>query len=429
MKQVYPILIFLLLAGMLSAQQSTRFIPSAKPMRAKELKQAWANHPETFCVQLFFDAGDSSYRESDLNLLDTAFRIAFDTSCPRLYTLTIEAYGDAQTQELMQARVESVYRYFTMRGHEVVPVRYAYNAIHCNCHGDTVEKVRFEVPVNKQVYDCDSLPDSRKRVNKTIALEGSVLVTFHDDPLECLGGSSGCFLPSQDSNIRAYYTQLILPKGCIYSVRNTKDTCPAPVEITIEEHLDPERFVENYFLVPHARQIILPVGYVVLRSSFSRKLGECSESLPDSIFVRFPVTQEQVDAKLRIFAKKMGNKGPEYKQLPTRTIKGGAVLMIQATINASMFDTIFLAKRIQIEDVPHYLYECDSPTEQGAVMIKEKGKDEEMYYKPFRLGRNGEYQYTRSFREMLRIVESADEETPDGGKDQFKNDGDEEIEE
>ncbi len=414
---------FLLLTAA-TAQTSGLHIPSDKPIKPRDLAKAWTN-PEVFCLQLYFDAGDSTYREADLDVMDSAYNIAFDRDNPRLYTMSIEAYGNGTNQELMKARVESVYRYFTMRGHELVPVRFAYNPIHCSCHGDTMELIRFEVPTDRQIYDCDSLPPSRLLLGKDIALQGSILVTFRHDPVECIGGENGCFLPAQDSNIRAYYTQLILKKGSIYAVYNTKDECPPPVELSIEEHLDHQQLVDRYFLVPHRRQIILPVGYVVLHSSFNRKPDEC-QTLTDSIYVRFPVTDEQVEAGLKIFAKKYTAKGSEFKSVPTKKIKGGPVLMIQGALNPTQFDTIFLAKRIEVDEISKYLFSADSPTEQGAVTITVGG--EERYFKPFRVDSKGQYDYKKNFRALLRIVEAEDDDLESSGNDRFRNDGDEEIE-
>ena len=287
--------------------------------------------------------------------------------------MSIEAYGNSRNADIMRARVESVYRYFTMRGHEIVPVRYAYNPIHCSCHGDTVELIRYEVPTDRQVYNCADLPSSRKQLNGDIPLEGAVLVTFRHNPIECIGGGGGCFLPAQDSNIRAYYTQLILKKGSIYSVENTRDSCPPPVQLSIEEHLDYQQLLEKYFLVPHPRNIILPVGYVVLRSSFNRAPDECT-ALTDSIFIRFPVTEEQLESRLRVYAKKYTAKGVEFKPLVTKKIKGGPVLMIQGALNPTQFDTIFIAKRITEDEVNQYLFPADSPTEQGAIASPSKAK-------------------------------------------------------
>ena len=417
-------ILFLALSSVAWGQQSGLHIPSEKPIKPKDLPRAWTN-PEVFCLLLHFAEGDSSYRESDLDLLDSAYSVAFNRDNPRLYTMSIEAYGNGFDQDLMQARIESVYRYFTMRGHEVVPVRYAYNPIHCSCHGDTVELLRYEVPTDKQVYDCAELPSTRKILNKDIALDGALLVTFRDNPVECIGGSSGCFIPAQDSNIRAYYTQLILKKGSIYSVLNTRDECPPPVQISIDEHLDYQQMVEKYFLVPHRRNIILPIGYVVLHSSFNRQPDECTH-LTDSIFIRFPVTEEQLESRLRVYAKKYSSKGMEYKPLATKKIKGGPVLMLQGALNPTQFDTVFIAKRITEDEVSKYLYPADSPTEQGAVTIMIKG--EERYFKPFRIDGKGQYEFKKLFRNMLRIIEDEEEDLNETGRDVFLNDGDEEIE-
>ena len=417
-------ILFLALSSVAWGQQSGLHIPSEKPIKPKDLPRAWTN-PEVFCLLLHFDEGDSSYRESDLDLLDSAYSVAFNRDNPRLYTMSIEAYGNGFDQDLMQARIESVYRYFTMRGHEVVPVRYVYNPIHCSCHGDTVELLRYEVPTDKQVYDCAELPSTRKILNKDIALDGALLVTFRDNPVECIGGSSGCFIPAQDSNIRAYYTQLILKKGSIYSVLNTRDECPPPVQISIDEHLDYQQMVEKYFLVPHRRNIILPIGYVVLHSSFNRQPDECTH-LTDSIFIRFPVTEEQLESRLRVYAKKYSSKGMEYKPLATKKIKGGPVLMLQGALNPTQFDTVFIAKRITEDEVSKYLYPADSPTEQGAVTIMIKG--EERYFKPFRIDGKGQYEFKKLFRNMLRIIEDEEEDLNETGRDVFLNDGDEEIE-
>ena len=425
MKNILAIGLYLILLSLVAtAQTSGLHIPTDKPLKPRELAAAWTN-PPIFCLLLHFDAGDSSYREADLDLLDSTYNIAFDRDNPRLYTMSIEAYGNANNQELMKARVESVYRYFTMRGHESMPVRFAYNPIHCSCHGDTIELIRFEVPTDKQIYDCDSLPSSRMLLNKDISLQGTVLVTFRHNPIECIGGNNGCFLPAQDSNIRAYYTQLLLKKGSIYAVYNTKDECPPPVQLSIDEHLDYQQMVDRYFLVPHRRQIILPVGYVVLHSSFNRKPDEC-RYLTDSIYVRFPVTEEQVEAGLRIFAKKYSSKGSEFKSVPTKKIKGGPVLLLQGAINATQFDTIFLAKRIEVDEIGKYLYSADSPTEQGAVTIIVKG--EEKYFKPFRVNGKGQYDFKKNFRALLRIVEAEEEDLNPASNDLFRNDGDEEIE-
>lgn len=410
----------MLLAASLSAQQTSGlFIPSDKPLNTKQLQKAWVN-PKTFCLLLYFNQNDTTYRVEDLDLLDSAYRIAFNKECTQFYTMTIESYGSGD-DGIGEARVNSIYQYFTQRGHEYVPVRYAYNPVHCSCHGDSLELIRYEVPTTRSSYNISDLPGSRRTINQTIQLENCVLITFRHNIEECIGLNGGCFLPQQDSNIRGYYTQILLPKGSIYSISGTRGECPTNLEINIDEHLDCQRIMEHFFLVPHRKQIILPVGYVVLSCNMARQPYECSETLPDSIFIRFPVTQEQIDSKLRIFAKVHTEKGTEYKQLATKKVKTAASLMIQAAINPSQFDTIFLAKRIQPDEANLYLYEASSPNEPGAVEI---GK---YIYVPTRINRKGNIEYRQSMRDLLRIIEESEETDPDKASRRNKHDNDEDL--
>ena len=114
-------LVLLFAAFAAAGQSSGLHIPSEKPIKPRDLPKAWTN-PEVFCLLLRFDDSDSAYREEDLDLLDSAYSVAFSKDNPRMYTMSIEAYGNSRNADIMRARVESVYRYFTMRGHEIVPV-------------------------------------------------------------------------------------------------------------------------------------------------------------------------------------------------------------------------------------------------------------------------------------------------------------------
>ncbi len=82
------IILFLALATVSMGQESGLHIPTEKPIKPKDLPRAWTN-PEVFCLLLHFDEGDSSYREADLDLLDSAYSIAFNRDNPRLYTLSL----------------------------------------------------------------------------------------------------------------------------------------------------------------------------------------------------------------------------------------------------------------------------------------------------------------------------------------------------
>ena len=409
--------IAMFLTGLASAQTGI-YIPSAKPI--KNMQKAMV-HPEKFCLLINYSGSSADYTVNDLDWLDSVYRVAFaDRSNPRLYAITIEGYSNSES--LSQERVDRVYNYFANRCYAPFPIRYATNPIHCTCHGDTVETVRYEVPVDRKAYNVKDLPESRRTFNKNISLDNCVLISLSHDPDACLGAARGCAVPSVDSTIRGYYASVFMKRGALYNVTNTKDSCPSDVSFSIEEHLDYKPIVEEYFLVPHRKQYIVQVGYVVLHSSINRNYGECTGVLPDSIYVRFPVTQEQLDNKIRIFGKKYSEKGVEYKALTTKKIPSKVSLNIQAAINVMQLDTIFLGKRIQPNELSDYFYECKTDMEDGS--FKAEGK----HWKAYRLDKHGEYEIKKSLRALMRIVEDEVEEIEEQQETDKRYKDDEEIE-
>lgn len=396
--------------------QSGLYIPSAKPV--KNIQKALVN-PERFCLLLTFDGDQPAYREADLDLLDSAYRIAFDLDNPRYYTMLVESYADGNL-ELGRLRAASVLRYFADRCRAPFPIRYARNPIHCSCHGDTTEILRFEVPLATEVYDCAQLPEARMLLNKSVPLRGTVLVTFRHDPDECLGSARGCFTPAEDSLVRGYYAQLFLARGSVYTLEGTKDTCPEDIQIKIDDHLGYREIIENYSLIPHPKQLLVNAGYIVITSNFSRQPGECEVEQKDSILIRIPATQEQIDAKLRFFAKVKTTRGIEYKALPTRKMPGKGVLMLQAPINVSQLDTIFLGKRIQEDELKKYFYPVDSPTEASAFTVGRR------HYVPYRVDKRGDYELKKPFRALFRIAPEQEEDL-NPASDRRPSDNPEEI--
>ncbi len=385
-----------------AAAQSGLYIPSAKPI--KNMQKALQN-PEVFCLLIKYNAGDVDYDTTMLDLLDSAYRIAFDMRNPMYYTMTIEGYGDAD-ERLSDRRVEAVYQYFARRCHSSFPVRRALNPIHCSCQGDTVETLVFEVPTSRMTYNCGDLPEARRTLNKTVDLTGSVLVTFRNDPDECVGTARGCQIPAADSVVRGYYASLFIARGAIRSVERTKDNCPSNIEIKIDDHLDYRPVVEQYNLVPHRKQIIVQAGYVVLDYSGVMPADSCTEPLKDSIFIRIPVTKEQMDAKLKFYAKVKTSRGIEYKAMPTRKMPGKAELGLQAPINLGQFDTIYLGKRIQESELGKYFYKVDGPTEASAFDVGGT------YYVAYHVGKRGVYELKKPLSALFRIIPEQEEEVP-----------------
>ncbi len=392
--------------------QTGLYVPAKGPVR--NMKKALHN-PEVFYLLLCYEGSAPTYSVSDLDLLDSAYRIAFDVDNPMYYTMAVEAYGDGN-EALGKERVDGVYRYFAMRGGQRFPVRVARNNIHCSCMGDTVETLRFEVPVATAVYNAAELPESRRLLNKSIALQNCVLVTFRNDPDECVGTARGCYVPAEDSIVRGYYASLSLAKGSVRAVDNTKDTCPSGLEITVEDHLDYRKVVEQYSLVPHRKQLIVQAGYIVIKSNWAQAIDSCTQPQKDSIFVRIPATPEQVTAKLKFFAKVKGKRGEEYRQLPTRKLPGRAELMLQAPINATQFDTIYVGKRIQEGELGRYFYSVDGPTEAAAFKVGDR------YWVAYRVGKGGQYELKKHLMELFRVVpEQEEEELPETSSDKKIN--------
>lgn len=392
--------------------QTGLYVPAKGPVR--NMQKALHN-PEVFYLLLCYEGSAPTYSVSDLDLLDSAYRIAFDVDNPMYYTMAVEAYGDGN-EALGKERVDGVYRYFAMRGGQRFPVRVARNNIHCSCMGDTVETLRFEVPVATAVYNAAELPESRRLLNKSIALQNCVLVTFRNDPDECVGTARGCYVPAEDSIVRGYYASLSLAKGSVRAVDNTKDTCPSGLEITVEDHLDYRKVVEQYSLVPHRKQLIVQAGYIVIKSNWAQAIDSCTQPQKDSIFVRIPATPEQVAAKLKFFAKVKGKRGEEYRQLPTRKLQGRAELMLQAPINATQFDTIYVGKRIQEGELGRYFYSVDGPTEAAAFKVGDR------YWVAYRVGKGGQYELKKHLMELFRVVpEQEEEELPETSSDKKIN--------
>lgn len=392
--------------------QTGLYVPAKGPVR--NMQKALHN-PEVFYLLLCYEGSAPTYSVSDLDLLDSAYRIAFDVDNPMYYTMAVEAYGDGN-EALGKERVDGVYRYFAMRGGQQFPVRVARNNIHCSCMGDTVETLRFEVPVATAVYNAAELPESRRLLNKSIALQNCVLVTFRNDPDECVGTARGCYVPAEDSIVRGYYASLSLAKGSVRAVDNTKDTCPSGLEITVEDHLDYRKVVEQYSLVPHRKQLIVQAGYIVIKSNWAQAIDSCTQPQKDSIFVRIPATPEQVAAKLKFFAKVKGKRGEEYRQLPTRKLPGRAELMLQAPINATQFDTIYVGKRIQEGELGRYFYSVDGPTEAAAFKVGDR------YWVAYRVGKGGQYELKKHLMELFRVVpEQEEEELPETSNDKKIN--------
>ena len=89
------------------------------------------------------------------------------------------------------------------------------------------------------------------------------------------------------------------------------------------------------------------------------------------------------------------------------------MITMQAAISPAQFDTIYLGKRIQPEEIKDYLYEVKTNMEEGTVTFDGK------YYKAYRMGNHGDYEIKKQLKALMRIVEEQEEfeETPSLNED------------
>ena len=381
--------------------QSAIYIPNAKSIKPNP--ETGLLEPDNLVLLLDYPKDEATYTIKDIDLLDSVYRIAFSMLSPKMYTFVIEGYGSAEEQEIVKERVEGVHSYFASRCNAQFMVRIAPNPIKSSCRGDSIEIVRYEVPTDLKFYDIEELPKSKQTFNK-IPLNGKVKVTVSNNPKACIGDFEGCYIPSRDSIIRSYYSSVTLSKGSLLRVENTKARCPNDIEFAIEEHLNYREILDNFFLVPHKRQIIVQTGFIVLHSNYKREWDECSQNLPDSIFVTFPVTQEQLESKIKIYAKKYSDKGVEYKSIPTRKLPSKVSLSIQAKINPTQIDTVFLGKRIAEEEIEDYFYRVKTDAESGTITIGDK------HYKAFKIDKSGNYELKKRMKALFRMETDAETE-------------------
>ncbi|MBO4740523.1 MAG: hypothetical protein J5605_02640 [Bacteroidales bacterium] len=426
------LLIFLMMCSVLTIQataQSYIYTPPVKKQKntGKQKKQEPAiPFPEQLNLLVDFTDSSENYTLETLDLLDSVYRILLDKTNPRLYAIAIEGFGGDNDDSLTFHRVNNVYNYFLSRAKSPFIVRITSNKIKSSCSGEGEELIKYEVPVDRKYYKMSELPQSRHTFNQT-PLNGKVLMTLKNNPEACIGGFADCQVPSRDSLVRGYYSSVLITKGSMLRINNTRDKCPDDLEFSIEEHLNYKEVLERYFLIPHKKHLLIQVGYVVLKSNYKRDTGECISEMPDSIFVRFPITQEQWQNKIRIFGKKYTEKGVEYKSLTTKKMASKVSTAVQAGINVTQLDTIFLGKRIQPDEIDNYFYQIKTNVEEGSFEYNGK------YYKAFKVNKNGDYEMKSALQQLFRIeLEEEDPiDTDDGKKKNKKNKkyaDDEEIE-
>ena len=94
----------------------------------------------------------------------------------------------------------------------------------------------------------------------------------------------------------------------------------------------------------------------------------------------------------------------EYKSIPTRKLPSKVSLSIQAKINPTQIDTVFLGKRIAEEEIEDYFYRVKTDAESGTITIGDK------HYKAFKIDKSGNYELKKRMKALFRMETDAETE-------------------
>lgn len=385
------------------------------------------SYPQRMDVVISFPENSSNLDLKDIDLLDSVYRITFADNNYFLYKVSITGYDDGKVLDetnntLAQDRVDVIYNYFKNRCKSDFLIRIAPNKIYNSCTGEAEEKVRYQVPTDVNWHQINNLPEKDKKF-RNIPLAGKVLMTFINDREACIGLDNSCYVPPRDMKVNAAEASIALLRGAFLRIDNSRAECPENLVFTLEEHLDQKEILEKYSLIPHEKQIIVQAGYLILESNYKSLPGECKEILPNGIKVQVPVSENQMESKLRMFAKSYSEKGVEYKGLSTRRVKSKTGNYLEAAISPAQIDTIFLGIRINADEVGDYFHKAE-PNDYSVIKIKGKN------YKPFKIGKNGDYVMKKKFEQLFNLKNDnleMEEPVKDKKKKKRKDDDDEEL--
>ena len=355
-------------------------------------------YPQRIDVLVGFNENSNHLEMDNIDLLDSVYRLSFAENNHFLYKITINGYDDGKAIDetnntLAQDRADVVYTYFKNRCKSDFLIRIAPNKIYNSCSGDGKEMIRYQVPTDINWLHLNNLPEKDKKF-RNISLAGKVWISFVNDREACVGIDTICYVPPVDMKVNSFEASVSLLKGAFVSIKNSRAGCPADLVFRLEEYLDFKQILDNYFLVPHEKQIIAQAGYLVLESNYKTTQGACREILPNGIKVRVPASEKQMETKLRFYAKSYSEKGVEYKSLATKKIKTKTGNFLEATIGPSQIDTIYLGARITNDEIDKYFHKA---AESDYSVIKIKGKN----YKPFKIGKSGEYVLKKDFENLF----------------------------
>ncbi len=176
-----------------------------------------------------------------------------------------------------------------------------------------------------------------------------------------------------------------------------------------------------------AEQIEMTAAHLALSGDLTR--AQAKEMLqngyrPMDIAMAARIAKEKnEDIQIVLDSKKLNNKGQlEYKALSTKKLKSKdkTKITVQAGINATQLDTVYLGKRIQPEEIGSYFYPAISEVEEGSFEFGGK------HYKAFRVNKHGDYEIKPALRQLFRIIEQEDDDADEPRTQKKPRKGDDE---
>ncbi|MDR1006793.1 MAG: hypothetical protein LBL74_08040 [Bacteroidales bacterium] len=384
---------------------SMLIVPKAPRVRVKRGETPMPKKIGTMEAFICFKQGTAFYNDEALNILDSLYRLAFAPDNNQFYKMTIIGYDDAQpltekNTNIARERAVLVFNYFLSRENVTdFIIKRTPSKYWSSCSGETDYFIKYKMPIDFKWINLNGKPDEDKQING-VDVTGKVYVLIEEDLEDCVGEFYNYYFPSKDTTLNSQYSQITIPKGALESITNTKDTVDTNFTITYREVFNFEDLMKDYKFIPSQKQHLINAGYIIVGSNHSPDYKTCAlrNMAKPSITIKVVLTEEQVSARLKFYAKVFNADGSFlYKAIPTKKEKdkNNGTVFLTTEITPFQMDTIYLGRRIQEEDLTNFFY-LAQPADPGA--FEAMGG----WLKAYKLNKRGAYILRKEMGAMLK---------------------------
>ncbi|MDR1725979.1 MAG: hypothetical protein LBR28_06290 [Bacteroidales bacterium] len=384
---------------------STIIVPQVQKVRNKKGGKTTVVSLNKLEAFVCFETGTAFYNESALNVLDSIYKLAFGKENEHFYKMTIIGYDDAQTlneqnTNLARERAVLVFNYFLSR--EDVKdfiIKRTPSKYQSSCAGTVDYFIKYKMPIDFKWINLNGKSVAEQSLNG-ISLAGKTYILIEDDIESCVGDFYNYYYPQNDTSLNSQYSMITIPKGAVESITNTKDTLEFDYSITYREVMNFEDLMKDYKFIPSEKQYLINAGYIIINTEHKIDYSSCPlrDFIKPTISLKVAVTPEQVNAKLKFFAKVFKSDGSfTYKAIPTKKEKdkNSSNIYLTAEITPFQMDTIYIGKKVEKEELSDYFY----PAQQN-----DPGSFEAMggWLKAYKLSKKGAYIMKKQMGNMLK---------------------------